>query len=196
MHVKHREVYKNLKKGFFSFQKSNKEFSRMAVDQVHKQNNKVIKSAGRATDLVNKRDDSSLIRWETCGPDIVRIITEFDESEGKPLAKSALSTKNHEDNDIFCKNFELDIKALSRGLPVNPSMSTKLHKINNDSIVLPDFMFKRITSMEDIGETQFKNFVNDHLIFGKKPIPADIHTNKFKIWDFSVSRNLLRQQVV
>ena len=56
----------------------------MAVDQVHEQNNKVIKSAGGATDLVNKRDDSSLIRWETCGPDIVRIITEFDESEGKP----------------------------------------------------------------------------------------------------------------
>ena len=82
MHVKHREVYKNLKKGFFSFQKSNKEFSRMAVDQVHEQNNKVIKSAGGATDLVNKRDDSSLIRWETCGPDIARIIiTEFEESE-------------------------------------------------------------------------------------------------------------------
>ena len=43
MHVKHPEVYKNLKNGFLSFQKSNKEFSRMAPDQVHEQNNKVIK---------------------------------------------------------------------------------------------------------------------------------------------------------
>ena len=34
---------------------------------------------------------------------------------------------------------------------------------------------------------QFKNFVNDRLIFGKKPISADIQTNKFKIWDFSVT---------
>ena len=34
----------------------------MALDQVHQQNNKEIKSAGRTTDLVNKRDDSSLIR--------------------------------------------------------------------------------------------------------------------------------------
>ena len=33
----------------------------MAFDQVHKQNNKVIKSTGGATDLVNKCDDSSLI---------------------------------------------------------------------------------------------------------------------------------------
>ena len=57
MHVNHPEVYKNFKKGFFSFQKLNKEFSRMTSDQVHEQNNKVIKSTGGATDLVNKRDD-------------------------------------------------------------------------------------------------------------------------------------------
>ena len=43
MLVKHPEVYKNLKNGFLSFQKSNKEFLRMAPDQVHEQNNKVIK---------------------------------------------------------------------------------------------------------------------------------------------------------
>ena len=47
-------------------------------------------------------------------------------------------------------------------------MSRKLHKINNDSIVVPDFMFKSINSMLDIGETQFKNFVTDRLIFGKQ----------------------------
>ena len=78
MHVKHPEVYKNLEKGFFSFQKSNKEFSRMALDQVHEQSNKVIKSTGGTTDLVNIHD-SSLIRWETCGHEIARIITEFEE---------------------------------------------------------------------------------------------------------------------
>ena len=53
MHIKHREVYKNLKKGFFSFQKSNKEFSRMAVDQGHEQNNKVIKSADSSLMMIH-----------------------------------------------------------------------------------------------------------------------------------------------
>ena len=65
-------------------------------------------------------------------------------------------------------------------------MSTEFHETHNDSIVVPDFMFERIKYMEDIGET-FKNFVNNWLIFGKKPTSADIHTNKFKIWDFSVT---------
>ena len=78
----------------------------------------VIKSTGEATDLVNKRDDSSLICWETCGPDIAKIFIQFEEPEGKPLAKSALSKKHHEYNNIFCKNFEFDIKT-SRGLPIN-----------------------------------------------------------------------------
>ena len=98
MHINHLEVHKNFKKGFFSFQKLNKEFYRMNIDQVHEQNNKVIKSTGGATDLVNKRDDSSLIRWETCASDIARIITEFKESEGKPLAKNALLTKQDKTN--------------------------------------------------------------------------------------------------
>ena len=62
MHVKHPEVSKKFKKSFFSFQKINKELSRMTLDQMHQQNNKEIKSAGGTTDLVNKCDDSSLIR--------------------------------------------------------------------------------------------------------------------------------------
>ena len=150
------------------------------------ENSKVIKSTGGATDLVKKRDDSYMIHWETCGSCIAKIITEFEKSEGKPLAKSALSTKHHEDNGLFCKNFEIDIKSLSRGLPINPFMSTKFHETHNDSIVVSDFMFERIKYMEDIGET-FKSFVNNRFIFGKKPTSADIHTNKFKIWDFSVT---------
>ena len=91
----------------------------MALDQVHEQNNRVIKSTGGATDLVNKRDDSALIRWETCGPDIARIITEFEDSE-TPASKTSSSTKHHEDNDTFCENFASDINTLLSGLPINP----------------------------------------------------------------------------
>ena len=95
----------------------------------------------------------------------------------KPLAKSALSTKHHEDNDIFCKNFEFEFKTLLRRLTINLFMH----------IVVPDFMFEIIRCMEDIGKTQFKNILNDRLIFGKKHISGESHTNKFKIWDFSVT---------
>ena len=56
--VKFPEVYTQMQKGFFSFQKSNREFSRMALDQIHEQNNRVIKSCADAVDLVNKEEES------------------------------------------------------------------------------------------------------------------------------------------
>ena len=73
-------VYENIAKGFFSFQKSTNQFSRMALDQVHEQNNCTIKSWGGATDLVNEGDESALIQCETYGPDVSRMINEFEES--------------------------------------------------------------------------------------------------------------------
>ena len=60
--VKFPEVYTQMQKGFFSFQKSNREFSRMALDHIHEQNNGVIKSCAGAVDLVTKEDESALIR--------------------------------------------------------------------------------------------------------------------------------------
>ena len=68
------DIYENFNKEFFTFQKSENQISQMALDQVHEQNNGTIKSCGGTTDLVNKVEESALIRWETCGPEVARII--------------------------------------------------------------------------------------------------------------------------
>ena len=73
------DIYENFK-GFFTFQKWKNQFSQMALDQVHEQNNRTIKSCGGAIDLVNKVEESALIRWETCGPQVAWIINKFEES--------------------------------------------------------------------------------------------------------------------
>ena len=78
LHIQFPDVFEYFSKGYFSFQKSNREFSRMGLDQLHEQNNSIIKGCGGATDLVNKIDDSALVRWETCGPDIARLLLEFE----------------------------------------------------------------------------------------------------------------------
>ena len=49
-------------KGFFSFTKTKCPFSQIALDQVHEQNNKIIKGVGGATSLLNTQDESVLIR--------------------------------------------------------------------------------------------------------------------------------------
>ena len=74
------DIYENIHKGFFTFQKSENQYSQIALDQVHEQNNHPIKSSGGATDLISKVEESALIRWEMCGPEVARIINEFEES--------------------------------------------------------------------------------------------------------------------
>ena len=46
----------------------------MGLDQIHEQNNKLIKGCGGANDLLSKVDDSALILWKTCSPEIARVI--------------------------------------------------------------------------------------------------------------------------
>ena len=96
------DVYENLRNGCFSFQKTNRKFSRMALDQVHEQNSRTIKSCSGATDLVNKVDESALIRWKTCGPDVARLLCEFEQSMKHNISPTGLGfERHHEDSPSF-----------------------------------------------------------------------------------------------
>ena len=68
------DVCNILSKENVSFQKSHRDFTRKSLNEIHEQNNKLIKGCGGASDLLNKMDDSALIRWETCSPEIVRVV--------------------------------------------------------------------------------------------------------------------------
>ena len=59
--------------------KTNKVSSKTALDQLHEQNNRKIKSSVTSS-FTNRADDSALIRWETCGAKLSRIINEFEDT--------------------------------------------------------------------------------------------------------------------
>ena len=165
------DVYENFAKGFFSFQKSNNQFSRMALDQIHEQHNRTIKSCGGATDLVNKVEESALIRWETCGPDVARLINEFEESMKPDFSADDVLEfhRHHEDSASYREKFSSDVKTLSKGMQVNPFLQMKLMSINN-SHVIPDVAFATIKEMEDKGEKQFIDLINNRMIYQKRSI--------------------------
>ena len=80
------DVYAYFCKGFFSFQKSNRQFSQMGLDQVHEQNNAVIKGSGGASDLLNKVDESALLRWDVGNPEVTRLILRVRGRNGRHCA--------------------------------------------------------------------------------------------------------------
>ena len=86
--------------GNFSFPKNNTLFFRIVLDQLHEQNNKVIKGISGATSVINRKDESALNRWELSGPKLADIISQF-EDEYEQNDQSLPSTKDHHDCSRF-----------------------------------------------------------------------------------------------
>ena len=130
--ITHPDVYQQMLKGFFSFAKTKRPFSRMALGQVHEQNNKIIKGVGGATSLLNTQDESALIRWETCGPEVARIVSEFEDSLYNQDASSS-AAKHHEDKEKFRQKFNRDVESVYQAIPCNPFEMASLSTINNSA---------------------------------------------------------------
>ena len=56
------DVYNEFMNGNFAYQKSGRKFSKISPDQVHEQNNQVIKGLGGAIPFLNREHDSGLMR--------------------------------------------------------------------------------------------------------------------------------------
>ena len=111
----------------FPFRK--RTLSCIAIDQVHEQNNKVIKGVGGevikgvggATDLLSKTDDLALIRWETCGPEVAKIVSFFEDIiDNGCKEKQNQTKKHHDDTASFRANFIKDVQNLYNKITCNP----------------------------------------------------------------------------
>ena len=172
------DVHAEMMKGNFSFLKTKSQYSRMALDQVHEQNNKIIKGAGGATQLLNRANESALIRWETCGPDIARIVGEFEDllhsSDNDTLETTK---KHHEDTPSFRLKFKKDVQTLTSGIIINPFEVDHLTMINNTSVHFSTKVILEIRGIEEKGHSQFKTFTVERLVKQTKPINEKIDKN-------------------
>ena len=103
----------------------------MGLDQIHEQNDKLIKRYGGASDLLNKVDDSAFIRWE---------LPEFEDFMDRNKNLTESSTKHCEDSQTFRKRFSFHVDRLIKCILVNPFMQDHLNKHNNKKIIVREFM--------------------------------------------------------
>ena len=101
------QLYKEFCSGNFVLQKTDNPFSAIALDQGHKQNNAIIKGAGGVVGLLTPDMESALRRWEVAGPDVSRLISEYENIHG--LNSEGLKGKHHEDYLSFQKVFFKDV---------------------------------------------------------------------------------------
>ena len=67
------------RKGHFVVNKTNRSFSALPIDHAHEQNNKIVKGDGGAIGLTES--PTQLMRWMVSGPEMSRIINEFEVSQ-------------------------------------------------------------------------------------------------------------------
>ena len=89
-------VFEAFWKGYFTVKKENRVFSAIEIDQVHKQNNKVVKTDGGAiTTFDNER---ASLEWALAGSYISDMVF---------ASTNRNSTTHHKDTDLFEKQFRL-----------------------------------------------------------------------------------------
>ena len=167
----HPDVYQQMLKEFFSFTKTKRPFSRMALDQVHGQNNKIIKGVGGSTSLLNTQDESALTRGETCGPEIGRIVSESEDSLYNQDSSS--SAAKHKDNEKFKQKFNRDVESVYQAIPCNPFEVASLSTINNLA-PFPPLVFGQLKRVLSTRERQVEVFIQDRLLMQKTAITEKI----------------------
>ena len=76
LHITHPAIHAQFCLGSFVAHKSNRVFSSIALDQAHEQVNALVKGEGGAVGLTE--NPSALRRWMVAGPEIARMVQEFE----------------------------------------------------------------------------------------------------------------------
>ena len=148
----------------------------MAPDQLHEQNNENIKGVGGGVHLVNRTNQSGLIKWELCGPEIVRLVEQFENCTDAE-EKFDNAKKHHEDNFAYQQRFCNDLQNVIDGMICNPFELDELTAINNTKNVFDTTVFKGISILEATGEKQFLRFWEDRLLNGRYSVDMKIPKN-------------------
>lgn len=94
---KYQDIAQNFKKGFFTVQKSKRNFSSMGLDQAHEENNKLVKiDDGNIGILEN---DHAMLKWVVAGLIISGILNQSEEIN---------DYSDHENTKQFEKKFKKD----------------------------------------------------------------------------------------
>ena len=194
------QLYNHFNNGQFTFQKTNTEYSNMALDQVHEQNNAQIKGIGGASHLVNLSDESPLVRWELCAGELYKLLFDFENDALSPTSSMIDDPnqiqKHHEDNTSFRNRFVKDVELVIAGFNVNPFEVSEFTPINNTAVQFNDEVRENIKLVPQIGEEQFLKFWNDRLIMAKVPIKKTIKENKFVLPGSSNSQKKAKRDPV
>ena len=122
----------------------------MALDQIHEQNNKDVKGVSGATNLLHREDNSGLSRWELCGPDLDRLVIEFENNGDRNDIEEM--QPHHEEKPQFQKTSFDNVQKTISAMQCNPFEIDKLTAVNNTNVHFDDHVYQSICKIELTGK--------------------------------------------
>lgn len=176
----HPSVYQKFESGAFVVNKTKHAFSSIALDHAHEQENAAIKGDGGAVGLTE--NPSALRRWMIGGPEIARMVREYEE-QSAPEKKE--STKHHEQvpslQNTFLKNVKSLVNAVEElGNPFKEDSGDLLSLDTKD--IMPKEVVESVKNIQKVGQDQYKAFVTEKMIQRTKPITDPIKRNKLPLF--------------
>ena len=170
-------------------QKSNRNFSRIATDQNHEKINAKIKRVGGAMGLTE--NETALQRWLICGPEISRLLDEFESiNEGVNHMR-----EHHDFSDSVQSIFHEEVKSLLSALEDvgNPSDDDSNDLFDLETkIVVPETIAQNLYKLENVGEKQFRDFIEQRVWKRSVLLSDTISKNKLSLFkavgSYSASR--------
>ena len=183
----HPQVAAAFEDGHFMVNKSNHAFSAVAIDQAHEQNNATVKGDGGAVGLFQSED--ALTKWMVSGPEIARILAEFDASSYTINRREDM--RHHDQSKGIQKDFVEKVKSLTAAITDmgNPFLedSDDLLRLDNRYILGEDAI-SSVRKAEELGQSQYNEFVVERLEEQRKPLNDPVMKNKLPLFKSTSSR--------
>ena len=168
LHKSHPNVYQKFTSRAFAVQKSKNAFSA------------IVKGEGGAVGLTE--NPSALRRWTIGGPEIARMVTEY---EGQSAPEKKQSPKHHEQVPSVQNSFLKNVKSLvsyveDLGNPFKEDSGDLLALDTKD--IMPAEVVESVQNIKKIGQSQYKASVSERMVERRKPITHPIKRNKLPLF--------------
>ena len=188
----HPTVFAEFMKGNFAVKKTANRFSAIAIDQAHEPNNSSVKDDCGAVGLTE--NPAALRRWMVSGPEMARVIGEFETSIEK---RKHLDLRHHEEAKHVQKSFVRDVKNLTNTIEEmgNPFTENSSDLLVLDSRDLADpSVVDTVRRIEEIGQEQYDTYVKERLISQIKSIFDPIKKNNLPLFSRPPVREKTKSQ--
>ncbi|VDI74380.1 Hypothetical predicted protein, partial [Mytilus galloprovincialis] len=170
-------------RGNFVVNKTEKKFSCMAIDQAHEQNNACVKADGGAVGLTE--NPGALRRWMVAGPEMARLVNEFENVTECFVNTNASNKLHHEQTLSFQESFRNDIVSLYDVIDDlgNPFLETSKDLLVLDSKNIVDIsVVKTVNTIESLGQEQFEKYTKERLVDRTTSVFDTIKRNKLPLF--------------